>query len=286
MGKLRWYKRDPNAAIVGMRILSCEERGAYNTLLDLIYANDGNLVDDDRYLAGECALSLRSWCRIKKRLVGLGKIKIDDGKLHNGRADKEIEFGLKKVETARVAGEISARKKRVAPSKNNDIAPTAVATVVPTKSTPTITEKKNPEANASGAGEPDFFPRAELERELFRRGKAVLGKSAGGMIANLLRARDNDVALSRAVIELASTKQNPREYVAAAIKTGGSYANGAGRANCYATRSGAKTSADATLNAARSRADRIAERIEQERSGHAPADEDLHAAAKLSPEPC
>ena len=55
------------------------------------------------------------------------------------------------------------------------------------------------------------------ERDLFRRGKDVLGKSAGGLIRDLLRAKGGNVALARAAIEQASTKQTPREYVARII---------------------------------------------------------------------
>jgi hypothetical protein len=60
--------------------------------------------------------------------------------------------------------------------------------------------------------------RAELERELFRRGRQVCGKAAGGLIASLLKAKQNDVALARAVVEAAATKHDPREYVAAATR--------------------------------------------------------------------
>ena len=63
------------------------------------------------------------------------------------------------------------------------------------------------------------------ERELFRRGKDVLGKSAGRLIRDLLRAKGGNVALARAAIEQASTKQTPREYVARIIH--GPPANGA-----------------------------------------------------------
>jgi uncharacterized protein YdaU (DUF1376 family) len=158
MGKLRWYKRDPNAALVGMRILSCEERGAYNTLLDLIYANDGRLVDDDRYLAGECALTARSWNRIKKRLVDLGKIKFVEGFVRNGRADKEVEFGLKKVETAQVAGKISAEKRKAGSSKNNDLGSTTVEAGVPTESR-INNHSQSKESSDAGASE-ELPPRA------------------------------------------------------------------------------------------------------------------------------
>jgi uncharacterized protein YdaU (DUF1376 family) len=56
------------------------------------------------------------------------------------------------------------------------------------------------------------------EADLFRRGKAILGDSAGGLIKNLITAKAGSIALARAALETASTKQDPREYVAACIR--------------------------------------------------------------------
>lgn len=56
------------------------------------------------------------------------------------------------------------------------------------------------------------------EVELFRRGREVLGKQAGGMISQLLNAKQKNVALARAAIEQASTKSDPREYIGAVIR--------------------------------------------------------------------
>ena len=50
MGTLKWYARDPRAALTGMMELTLEERGAYNTILDLIYCHDGEVVDDEIFL--------------------------------------------------------------------------------------------------------------------------------------------------------------------------------------------------------------------------------------------
>lgn len=55
------------------------------------------------------------------------------------------------------------------------------------------------------------------EADLFRRGKEVLGKSSGGIISNLLKARGS-IPLARAAIETAATKQDPREYIGAIIR--------------------------------------------------------------------
>ena len=56
------------------------------------------------------------------------------------------------------------------------------------------------------------------EASLFRRGKKILGPSAGGLIASLLKAKKGSVPLARAAIEQASTKENPREYIGAIIR--------------------------------------------------------------------
>lgn len=51
------------------------------------------------------------------------------------------------------------------------------------------------------------------EADLYRRGKAVLGASAGGLIASLLKSKKGSVPLARSAIEMAATKQDAREYI-------------------------------------------------------------------------
>jgi hypothetical protein len=67
--------------------------------------------------------------------------------------------------------------------------------------------------------EKDAAPEARLpsdeEKDLFRRGKRVLGSNAGGLIKRLLASQDGSIPKTRALIEVASTKQDPREYVGA-----------------------------------------------------------------------
>lgn len=76
-------------------------------------------------------------------------------------------------------------------------------------------KEEDPEANASGADAPDP---SIAERDLFRRGREVLGKSAGGLIAKLLKAKGANVALARSALEAAATKDNPAEFVAAVCR--------------------------------------------------------------------
>lgn len=112
MGQLRWYKRDPNAALQGMAILSLEERGAYNTILDLLYARDGNLPDDERELARLMHCDVRVWRRVRRRLMDLGKLYVHGGHIHNVRADDEINYALQRIAKTKLAGLKGAETRR------------------------------------------------------------------------------------------------------------------------------------------------------------------------------
>lgn len=121
MGQITWYKRYPEDALAGMMGLSLEERGAYNSVLDLIYTRDGRLPDDDRFIAGWLGCDVRVWKRIKTRLVELGKLYSAGGVLSNRRADEEVVTALARVGSARDAGKASARSKaRKSTAKANE----------------------------------------------------------------------------------------------------------------------------------------------------------------------
>lgn len=136
MGQIKWYKRDPSAALNGMMELTLEERGAYNTVLDLIYSRDGNLPDDDRFIAGWLMVDVRVWKRIKSKLLDREKLFVEGGKLRNARADEEVLAALGRVGSAREAGLASAASKagkaKARSRKNSDLASTDVETDDPT----------------------------------------------------------------------------------------------------------------------------------------------------------
>lgn len=82
----------------------------------------------------------------------------------------------------------------------------------------TRNRRKEEQLNNKDAA-PNGAPIVETdEADLFRRGKIILGQSAGGLIASLLKAKKGSVPLARAAIEQASTKENPREYIGAVIR--------------------------------------------------------------------
>lgn len=76
--------------------------------------------------------------------------------------------------------------------------------------------KEEEKGAASGEAGPDGPP--DPEKDLYDRGKAVLGKSAGGLIRKLVLAKGGNVALARAAIEQASTKSDPGEYIGAIVR--------------------------------------------------------------------
>lgn len=83
--------------------------------------------------------------------------------------------------------------------------------------TPTVTV--TPPETEQIQNRKDAAPAApDPERELFERGRQVLGKQGGGLVAQLLAAKQKNIALARAAIEQASTKSNPREYIGAVIR--------------------------------------------------------------------
>lgn len=110
---LAYYKRFPRDFLEGTIGLSFEEKGAYSIILDLIYARDGQLPDDSRFIAGNLNCSLRKWKSIRDSLVAKGKLHVENGIISNFRADNLLEtsrrFQDKQAENA------------ATPRKNNDL---------------------------------------------------------------------------------------------------------------------------------------------------------------------
>ena len=63
--------------------------------------------------------------------------------------------------------------------------------------------------NVTGAEAPN------VEKEYFDRGKDLLGKNAGGLLAKLAKSQGHDYSKALELIDTARTKQNPKEWIAA-----------------------------------------------------------------------
>ena len=122
MAKLTWYKRDADAALGGMMGLTLEQRGAYNTVLDLIYSTNDKLADDDHFIAGWCQVDVRVWKRIKKVLIDKGKISTSGGLLRNFRSTCEVKSASQQLEQKVENGRYNGIKSGIIRKQNNDLA--------------------------------------------------------------------------------------------------------------------------------------------------------------------
>lgn len=69
-----FYRRDPSKALSGMIGLSLEERGVYNTVLDLLYSTWRPLEDDRAFLANWCGCAVQKMNPIVRRLIEKGRL--------------------------------------------------------------------------------------------------------------------------------------------------------------------------------------------------------------------
>lgn len=149
---MHWYKRDPNAALVGMAALTFEERGAYNSLLDLLYSCDNELADDDERIARMMNCNTRTWRKLKAALIGHGKVWVKDGKITAKRVEKELNAAAKLSEEQSKKARTRWEKSENDKENNVDAMPRGNAST----STTTSTSRKKED---TGAGAPDDWPK-------------------------------------------------------------------------------------------------------------------------------
>jgi uncharacterized protein YdaU (DUF1376 family) len=91
-----YHRRYHGDALGGYSKLSLEQRGAYTTILDLIYDAGGPIDNNERWLAGMLNCSIRKARALLSELLTLRKIFINSaGQISNHRAEDEIENALK-----------------------------------------------------------------------------------------------------------------------------------------------------------------------------------------------
>lgn len=84
MARENFYRRDPGLALQGMSSMNLEERGVYNTVIDLLYLTWRPLEDDRGYIAGHCRCAVQKLNPILNRLIAAGKLVtfIEDGRTY------------------------------------------------------------------------------------------------------------------------------------------------------------------------------------------------------------
>lgn len=112
MSKSPYHFRYHEDALSGMYELDLELRGAYTTLLDLMYSKEGYLEDDERMLAARMRVSTRKYRTLRDKLIQAGKIYYPLPQiLSNHKVETEISRRVKRTVQAKLDGQRGGRKK-------------------------------------------------------------------------------------------------------------------------------------------------------------------------------
>lgn len=203
------YKRDTGH-------LRAAGHGAYLLLLFHQWST-GSLPTDDDQLSAIACMTRGEWKKMRPVIEPFFK----PGWKH-GRVERDLKDAKASYEKRAKAGELGGKAKAEAKQSSSN------ATAKPKLPLTLDQERKKDAADAALPGFEEATPPApdNLEKQLFERGKAILGTGSGGLIAKLLKAKKGDVALARAAVELASTKQNPREFIGAVVAGGNASVDG------------------------------------------------------------
>jgi uncharacterized protein YdaU (DUF1376 family) len=117
---MKFYPRDPDRFLSGVAGLTLEQIGAYALIIDLLYARDGVLPDDDKAMCSTLHLDPRVWLRVKRELMAAGKIRTTrEGMLDaNGVASVRLRTEVRSKLAAHAANVRWTNYKNA--SENND----------------------------------------------------------------------------------------------------------------------------------------------------------------------
>lgn len=204
-----------DAYIADTMHLDCTESGAYLHLLMAAWRSvDCSLPDDDKKLCRMARCTPRQWSKMRATILDF--FTLENHKWTQKRLLKERVYVTAKSDQASRAGKASALKRKE--TRSTDVAPTLQrkANGTPTP-IPIPIPTPNLEVEESipvGAKSPDL----DLDKLLFDVGKELLGSKAGGVIVKLKKAKGG-VGGALDVLEAAKGRNNPMEYVQAAIRT-------------------------------------------------------------------
>lgn len=222
---IEWCAKD---ALDGMMTLSPMEELAYRRVLDLIYATDDNLPDDDKKLGWMTKVGYRQWQSIKKTLTNDGKIELtEDGRISNKKCREKLQKAHHIIEQKVSAGK--ARQKNsnsLIPHKTGSAAAGANGAAGAIASAPANHKLRKKESTLVNSDKSELTRAApngsashDPDADLYRRGREILGpKEAGAIITKLKRAKSGSIAQARAALEMASEKHDPKEYLMAVIQ--------------------------------------------------------------------
>lgn len=166
MNRRPYHRRYHSDALTGYMSLTLEERGAYTTILDMLYDCWEPVVDNERYLAGCMGCSVRKYRSVRDALIEKGKIYLtDDNRISNSRFEKEREndakFSRKQSENGSKRKDKSAESAEK-PNKNNGASEPNANPCASSTSTSTSTVKGKKETDVSKKTATRSKPKTEI----------------------------------------------------------------------------------------------------------------------------
>ncbi len=164
---VKFYKRDPDRALAGMAELTLKQRGAYNSILDLLYSRDGDLPDDDARIARMISCHWREWKSVKRDLIAAGKIWSEGGKIHARRVQETIKNAASFAQEQRKKASRTPQDPENTNENNRPPEPRVRATRAPLTATATAIEERGPReeklSQVRAVREADGWPDDETE---------------------------------------------------------------------------------------------------------------------------
>jgi uncharacterized protein YdaU (DUF1376 family) len=218
MGVMPYHRRFHSDALAGFMSLNLEERGAYQTVLDMIYDRGGPIHDNERLLSGYMNCSVRKWRSLRLSLLEKGKIEIDsEGMISNSRAILELENGSKinrkRVESASSGG----RAKSENAKKRNENSKTGLPNG-------RDLEEQNPAytralplpytvTNVTGGFDENQKPEPDLKKQVWDQALGLLGDKKRSLIAKWIK--DHGLSAVADAVKAASKDEvhDPAPYI-------------------------------------------------------------------------
>ena len=171
---MKWYKRDPAAALEGMLGLTIEERGAYNALIDLIYARAPRGSVTDQLVCKALGCRPQTWQRLKTALMAKGKVwENPPGNLLCNRVVSEVVSAEFRRQNMERLGQVSALKRSDLNKLRDGVWPNRYPTATLETPTPRYKSSTNSDSEIP-TGKPGEEKKKPPEKRVSDYGRAEL----------------------------------------------------------------------------------------------------------------
>jgi hypothetical protein len=228
MDRLAWFPCYASKLLGALPGMSPDERFVYVIALLRIYERNGPCPDDIEHFQRFTGLSAGRVTKALERLFETGKLVMGPDGFMNPFAEATLADMKAVHERQSRAGKNAANIRwKLKPEidginrhqKSEENQGNVDASAMRLHAHLHLHKKERKKDAVNGADAHSVLAQVpDAETDLYRRGKEVLGRTSGGLITQLVKAKAGRLNLARAAIETAAGKQDPREYIGAVIR--------------------------------------------------------------------